>query len=521
MKSSLILALCVLMVNSFSFAQTNGSHPNILIIIADDLGVDVFNGYHSNTLMPSTPTLDSLAANGILFENVWSAPSCTPTRATIMSGKYGNKTGVLTAPGHLDTIHHSLFRHLNAQTGNMYSTGLFGKWHISLPQDPNHPHDHSVDEYMGILGAGWPAYDNWDRTEGGVTTTSNDYATIEFTNAARDFINQQNQPWITWLAHIAPHSPYHLPPDSMYTLNATNTPFRQYITMIESLDFEVNRLLKSIPQAVLENTTIFFIGDNGTPNNFLRDYPIDHGKGTLYQGGIRVPMIVCGKGVTRQGVRESALTHVNDIHATALELAGINLPGGIHNSFSFHHLLSDPNGPRSPFIYSEITSTEVDGCTIRNDQYKLIKYANGNKEFFDLLTDSLEFQNLIPLGLTSTQQDIMDELEAEADQIKLAWSCNDLIQNGDETGIDCGGTYCQPCDLNTGEITAEEIHISPNPVKEQIHIEGMYNDFSIINLFGQQMGDFEHGTTTVDVSDYPSGTYIIVTNGFHIKFVKH
>ncbi len=83
--------------------------PNILFIIADDLGVDMLNGYGFSGTKPVTPTLDSLRTNGITFAQVWSAPSCTPTRAATMSGKYGIKTGVLTAPGHLDTIHTSVF----------------------------------------------------------------------------------------------------------------------------------------------------------------------------------------------------------------------------------------------------------------------------------------------------------------------------------------------------------------------------------------------------------------------------
>ncbi len=505
-----------------SFAQANDSLPNILIIIADDLGVDVYNGYHPNTLMPSTPTLDSLAASGVLFENVWSAPSCTPTRASVMCGKLGNKTGVLTAPGHLDTIHHSLFRELADQTNNAYSDAVIGKWHISLPASETHPHEHGVDHYMGILAAGWNSYFDWERTEDSTTITSNEYATIAFTNEAINWVNSQNQPWALWLAHIAPHEPFHLPPDSLFTLINTGTNFRKYITMIESIDYEVSRLLKAIPDSVEQNTTIFFFGDNGTPNNFLRDYPADHGKKTLYQGGVRVPMFVCGKGVNRQGVREPALTHVNDIFATVLELAGADLPGGKYNSFSFKHLLEDTVGPRSPYLFTEVTSTDVDGHAIRNTQYKLIKYADGSKELFDMISDSLEYTNLLLDTLTPQQQSVLAELEAEAEQIINAWSCNDLIQNGDEEGIDCGGTYCQPCNSlgNEDQTESTKVKIYPNPAQTIIYIEGLSCEYTISNILGMEMGSYRADEHEVDISGFDSGTYFVRSAYFQGIFIK-
>jgi len=114
-----------------SIAQTNPNQPNILLIIADDMGIDVTNGYQQNALMPTIPTLDSLRAEGLTFKNAWAAPKCTPTRAAIMSGKYGVKTGVTNTPGHLDVSHTSLFKALESSTNGAYANALLGKWHIS------------------------------------------------------------------------------------------------------------------------------------------------------------------------------------------------------------------------------------------------------------------------------------------------------------------------------------------------------------------------------------------------------
>ena len=203
--------------------------------------------------------------------------------------------------------------------------------------------------------------------------------------------------------------------------------------MIEAFDHELGRLLGSLSPEEHENTLIIYLGDNGTPGSFTQGYPDGHGKGSLYQGGIRVPMIISGAGVSRQGEREPALVHIADIYATVLEVVGEELPGGIYNSLSFDHLLSGEPGPTRDYNYSEITQqADNNGWTIRGPQYKLIQFTNGTQEFYDLLADSLEFNDLLPGSLTAEQEMIKQNLEAEAEQIRTAWSCRDHIQNGDE-----------------------------------------------------------------------------------------
>jgi len=105
--------------------------PNILLIITDDHGVDATNGYHQSNVLPQTPTFDSLRAQGITFENVFATPKCTPSRASIMSGKYGIKSGVVGVPANLDTTNISIFKALANQTNNQYKDAAIGKWHSS------------------------------------------------------------------------------------------------------------------------------------------------------------------------------------------------------------------------------------------------------------------------------------------------------------------------------------------------------------------------------------------------------
>jgi arylsulfatase B len=253
------------------------------------------------------------------------------------------------------------------------------------------------------------------KTEDGNTTTENTYVTQYLTDRAIEWIEDQNQPWFCWFAHAAPHSPFHVPPDGLYTVNNPTNNKRKFVAMVEAIDHELNRLLNTIPQTVKDNTIFIFIGDNGTPVSLIQDYPDGHGKATLYQGGISVPMIVAGAGVTRQGERESALVHINDIYATILNIAGADLPGGIHNSLSFAHLLKGESGDTRSYNYTDFEEGNTPTFAIRNQRYKLIDYQNGIQEFFDLQEDSLEFNNLLLTSLTPEELLIKAELETEAD----------------------------------------------------------------------------------------------------------
>jgi arylsulfatase A-like enzyme len=438
--------------------------PNILLIIADDLGTDALNGFTNQSTLPSTPTLDSLRANGIAFTNAWAAPKCTPTRASIMSGMHGSKTGVLGTPGNLDLTYTSVLNTLDTETNDAYAKAVIGKWHISQPVDVMHPYDHGADYYMGFMQAFPTEYSAWDKTENNVTAIDSTYVTTTITDRAITWTGQQTKPWLLWLAHAAPHTPYHVPPSHMYTINnPDNNNTRRFLAMIESVDYEINRLLNSMSTTEKENTLIIFIGDNGTGGSVLRDYPNGHGKSTIYEGGIRVPMIVCGKGVTRKGVVETALINVADIHATILDVTGSALEGGLNNSLSFKHLLTGDVGISRDYNFSEINEGGDYSWAIRNEQYKLIEFEDGSQEFYDLLTDQFEFSPIDITSLTTELVAIKLDLETEAETRRTSWSCRDHIKNGDEEGIDCGGSNCAPCIMSTENILKTNIKVFPNP----------------------------------------------------------
>ncbi|MEM6398353.1 MAG: sulfatase-like hydrolase/transferase [Bacteroidota bacterium] len=474
MKQNLIALFCLL---SIHLAVAQKQTPNILLIIADDMGIDVTEGFGIPGDKPVTPTLDSLRDNGLTFTNCWATPQCTPTRAAIMSGQYGIKTGVMRPPGPLDPSFTSVFNRIHIQSEIDYNTAVIGKWHIEGNQgNLDHPAEHGVDHYEGLFTAMVDDYYSWEKVINGATEQVEEYATSHLTDAAIDWVADQSEPWFLWLAHVAPHAPFHVPPDGLYTTNPTNNRTR-YFAMIEAMDYEINRLLSSMDQETRDNTIIFFIGDNGTPNGVSEYYPAGHGKGSVYEGGLRVPFIASGKNVARIGEIEDGLVQVTDLHATILELLDMQQHGGINNSLSLKPLLECGDRPLRTINYSDYNDDGTLVWATRTQQYKLIEDENGNQEFYDISIDLEEQDNLID-NLSPTQEIIRSQLAAEANAIRTSWSCNDGIQNGDETTIDdCDNTCTDIDELGFDNIGCCETPDEPNAYYEFVE-SGSRNIYS-------------------------------------------
>ena len=403
---------------------SNNTKPNIMLIIADDMGLDATPGYAIGNIKPNMPTLQAMIDSGIRFNNLWSNPTCTPTRGTILTGNYGLRTNVLQVGDIMPTTQTSLQRSLdNINSG--YNHAVIGKWHLSN-NDATHPTNMGVNYYAGLLSGGVQSYSNWNFTENGQTITSSDYTTTKFTNLAIDWIDQQTQPWFLWLAYNAPHSPFHLPPSNLHyqgnlpsdqaSIDANPLPY--YLAMIEAMDTEMGRLISSMTATERDNTVFIFIGDNGTPNQVAQDYNSSRVKGTVYQGGVNVPMIVSGKDVTRVNAIENALINTTDFFATILELAGETTPQ-INDSRSFKDLLTSTNIETRDYIYTEIGSQGSSNYTIRNATHKYISFANGNEALYNLSIDPLEGSNLLNTNqLPLTDNDIMDDLIRELSNIR-------------------------------------------------------------------------------------------------------
>ncbi len=404
------------------YSSDAGRPPNILFYILDDVGIEPMPQY-PDLGMPKavTPTLDRLAGNGIVFDNVWVNPMCGPTRATLVTGQYGFHSGFGGGPrARLTEEHVSLQSFLEEHAPVDYATGAFGKWHVN--DDPNAL---GVEYYAGLLGnigRQNSYFAEWTFTENGEQTQRSDYATTVTTDYAINWIDQQDGgPWFAWIAHQSPHGPFHTPPEGMYTSGAGRSDLsnvENYIAMLESVDQELQRVLDSLDPDERAATTVIVLGDNGTPGPVMRGSR-GRAKGSVYQGGVHVPMIVSGYRVSRSGEREDALVNGTDMFATIAELAGADVKT-YKNSISQLDLFSAGlPGPRR-YAYSEDdVGRGVDGMTwtVRNGRYKLIVSADA-EELYDLSADPRERTNLLATNANDAEViAALTELRAVGDRI--------------------------------------------------------------------------------------------------------
>ena len=227
---------------------TNPS-PNLLFVLADDLGIDAMPGYALGAQKPTLPTLEHLANNGLRFTQAWANPVCLPTRASILTGKYGYRTGVLGVEqnNNINPNERILQRAFNEQSNGAYRTSIIGKWHVSAGNDFDLPEAMGVDYYAGLFGGGVDDYSAWRLTANGSTTVQDSYITTALTDLALEWITAQEQPWFRWLAYTAPHSPFHLPTAGLHSQGGLPTdeasieahPLPYYFAMIESVDTEL------------------------------------------------------------------------------------------------------------------------------------------------------------------------------------------------------------------------------------------------------------------------------------------
>ncbi|WAJ70808.1 sulfatase-like hydrolase/transferase [Catenovulum adriaticum] len=177
--------------NGNTTPETASSKPNILLIISDDQGLDASAQYNYSLDLPNTPTLDSIAQNGIIFDNMWTTPACATSRAQILTGKHGIHTGVNSVPASLSLTEQSIQSYLKSQAATQdYQTGFFGKWHLSPADEAARPNQFGVDYYAGSL-TNLSSYTDWTLTVNGEQTQQTQYHTQKITDLAINWIKQQ------------------------------------------------------------------------------------------------------------------------------------------------------------------------------------------------------------------------------------------------------------------------------------------------------------------------------------------
>ncbi len=378
--------------------------PNILLIIADDMGKDATDGFSEGNIKPTTPTINCIKDTGVSFENCWVYPTCTPTRSSIITGKYGYRTGVKWAGDVMSTSETILQKYIAEETNNEYATAIIGKWHLSGDGMIDNPENFGLDYYAGITGGGVQNYFSWPFTEDEVKTNETEYSSKKFIDLSIDWIEAQNKSWFLWLAFNAPHTPFHVPPSEMHSQGELEEyvdgmdPMPYYMAAIEAMDYQIARLLDSLSEKDRDNTVIIFIGDNGTPNQVAQlPYTSMKAKGSLYQGGINTPLYITGKNVSRSGEVDNNLITSTDLFTTIAEIAGVSV-SELHDSRSFKPLLTS-TGEHRDFQYSERKSPNQEDWAISNGEYKLIINIDGDEEMYKLSADPYENENLLDSNL--------------------------------------------------------------------------------------------------------------------------
>jgi arylsulfatase B len=410
--------------------------PNILLVIADDLGADVAPCMAASANRVPMPNVEALCARGRLFTATWSNPTCSPSRATMLTGRYGFRTGVGeqilgNQSAALPESETSLPQLLKGDSGVAYASAVFGKWHLSNAGNggANHPEACGFDAYAGLLSGAHRDYFSWNRTENGRSETVTTYATTAIADDAVAWLAEQNQPWFLWLAFTAPHTPLHLPPANLHSqtgLSGSESDVASnreayYGAAAEALDSEMGRVIEAIGTEALANTWVIFVGDNGTPGQVIPSpRSRTSAKNTLYEGGVHVPLVIAGPGVAGPGTTVDAPVNLVDLHRTIAELAGrdsATIDGDrVIDSVSLLPYLRNEAAPdQRTWAYSELfgtsANTSVQGRTARERRYKLIQFDQGAAAFFDLQADPYEANNLLEGSLDDDQQAAHDRLD--------------------------------------------------------------------------------------------------------------
>ncbi|MCI0463525.1 MAG: sulfatase [Gemmataceae bacterium] len=397
-------------------AEQANRRPNILVIVADDLGyADV--GCHGCKDIP-TPNIDSLATNGIRCTNAYvSCPVCSPTRAGLMTGRYQQRFGhefnagpATLAPPHfgLPLTEVTLADRLKAAG---YATGMVGKWHLGY-QPQFHPMRRGFDEYFGFLGGAHSYLQANDRGDpilrGTQPADEKEYLTDAFTREALAFLDRhQKEPFFLYLTYNAVHAPMQAPRKYLDRFpQIQDEKRRTYAAMLSAMDDGIGAVLNKIRQAGLEqDTLIFFISDNGGPPqaNASRNDPLNGRKGGVLEGGIRVPFLVQWKGHLPTGQTYDQPVISLDIMPTALAAAGGKLPedrviDGVNLLPYWTRTNLKP--PHEVLFWRFGTPMAV-----RKGNWKLVKDGSQPVQLFDLAADLGETRNL-----ASQQPDVVQEL---------------------------------------------------------------------------------------------------------------
>jgi arylsulfatase A len=434
----LIILFFPLLTGLFTYVQS-GQHgqatedpeknrkPNIVLIMADDMGYECLGSYGSAVY--STPNLDNLAKEGVRFTHCYSQPLCTPSRVQLMTGKYNFRN--YEAFGYLNPKEKT-FGNLLKEAG--YDTCIAGKWQLngmSGPKkypgwdDTNRPHHFGFDEYcLWQLQNGRPEgerYANPLIVQNGKALPRNGtaYGPDVFTNFVLEFIDKKRQePFFVYYSMALVHDPF-VPTPASKEWSRSSDRYKEsthhFGDMVEYSDKLVGRILDKLRQTGLDqNTLVVFTGDNGTNvqiTSLMKDGTKVKGeKGSMADGGTRVPLIAYWAGKSARGVVNQDLIDFADFLPTLAEAAGAKVPGEVDGKSFLPKILGKKSSSK-PYVYMYYKprwGKFEAGVFARNHTYKL--YGDGR--FFNVEKDVREQQPLDSNNLTASERVVHKQLQA-------------------------------------------------------------------------------------------------------------
>lgn len=394
--------------------RAGGSPPNIVLIVADDLGYGDL-GWTGG--VARTPTLDRLAREGLELRSFHAYPLCSPSRAALLTGRSPLRYGLAWSPlrpwseSGLPETETTLAEVLR-EAG--YRTALIGKWHLGHHQAGHHPQRHGFDHFYGFLTGAVDYYSKESRDGGvdwqrnGVTVHDEAYATELLTREAVNWIHESapDTPLFLLLSYSAPHRPMQAPTEALERRADLADPAqRTYAAMVEEMDRGIAEVLSALADCgKSENTLLLFVSDNGGALNLGADNgDFRGGKSTVFQGGLRVPAVVYGPGLVPTG-KWSNFASVLDLAPTLARFAGSRLSAGTLDGRDLSAAWRSGqdqalwDAPETPFVAH---NGERGQMALFSGKWKFVRrFARdeadqAREQLFDLGADPLEQSNLL------------------------------------------------------------------------------------------------------------------------------
>lgn len=346
----LLLGICFLLAFESYGQESQSENPNIIFILVDDMGWNGISSYGNRHVQ--TPNIDRLADQGMKFTNAYVSPECTPTRGELISGQFTARTGItqvhirrtypnapMTEPVVTGKLPEDNYTIANMLRDAGYATAVIGKWHLGGGRVADIKENRGMEffEQYGFDFAGDAVEREWSRDHEVYSEEDKEKANLDIINDFFRFAGEnEGQSLFAYLSFFSPHTPI-VAPDSLvekYSDNGFPTstelfgdaavkPTANYAAMVKFLDQAIGKLQNGLDEKGLSNETmIVFMSDNGGLNRAWDNYPLRGAKGMLYEGGIRVPMIVSWPGKVAAGRTTDMPVHIADMFPTFKAVAG-------------------------------------------------------------------------------------------------------------------------------------------------------------------------------------------------------